>query len=48
MEARIVKIEKGVFMVEYRLSRWGSFITVDKIFKTKTKAEAYIREKLKF
>lgn len=47
-ETRIVKIEKGLFMVEYRdkLTRFAEWKTVDKQFKTRTKAEEYIREKL--
>lgn len=44
METRIVKIEKGCFCIEYR--KWGfswyPWITVNKTFKTKTKAEEYI------
>lgn len=47
-EIRIVKIEKGLFIVEYRdkLTRFAQWKTVDKKFKTRTKAEEYIRENL--
>ena len=44
-EARIIKIEKGLYMVEWRFKlpfmKWN---TVDKHFKTKTKATNYIIE----
>lgn len=44
METRIVKLEKGVFMIEYRDKRtqFAKWITLDKQFKTKTKAEEYL------
>ena len=41
-EYRIVKLEKGMFRVEYRFGRWGAWHEVDKSFKSKTKAEEYI------
>ena len=46
METRIVKIEKGVFCVEYRKRpfSWYPWKTVYKTFKTKPKAEEYIRK----
>lgn len=48
MKTRIVKLEKGVFCVEYkRLDfSWLPWKTVDKTFKTKPKAEEYIRKNL--
>ena len=47
-ETRIVKIEKGLFMVEFRdkSTRFAEWKIVNKEFKTRTKAEQYIREKL--
>ena len=46
-ETRIVKIQKGLFMVECReLTRFAQWKTIDKQFKTRTKAEQYIREKI--
>ena len=47
MKTRIVKIEKGCFCVEYKTGLWSSWKTIDKTFRTKTKAEQYIYEKLK-
>lgn len=44
-QARIVKIEKGVFFVEYKTSPWGDWKTIDKKFSTRTKAKLYIIEK---
>ena len=41
---RITKIEKGYFFIEYKFSRFDSWHEVEKIFKTKTKAEAWIRK----
>lgn len=48
METRIVKIEKGVFCIEYKERNlgWLDWITVKKTFKTKPKAEEYIRKYL--
>lgn len=45
METRIVKLEKGLFRIEYRekLTRFATWKEVDKNFKTRTKAEEYIR-----
>ena len=41
MTTRIVKIEKGVFAIEYKRINfsWFPWKTVDKTFKTKPKAE---------
>ncbi len=46
MTTRIVKIEKGVFAIEYKRINffWFPWKTVDKTFKTKPKAEEYIRK----
>lgn len=48
MITRIVKLEKGVFCIEYKKwSPWASkapWKTVDKTFRTKPKAEEYIRK----
>lgn len=46
METRIIKIEKGKFLVEYRKEPRDPFTMVDKKFKSRTKAEDFIREKL--
>lgn len=47
-KTRIVKLEKGVFAIEYKnWSPWAPnapWKTVDKTFKTKPKAEEYIRK----
>lgn len=44
-EYRIVKIEKGLFLIEYRSTPDGTWQEVkDKQFKTKTKAEAWARK----
>ena len=45
MITRIVKIEKGVFCIEYkdRNLDWLEWKMIDKTFKTKPKAEEYIR-----
>ena len=44
METRIVKIEKKCFCVEYRERSfsWYPWKTVEKTFKTQTKAKEYI------
>ena len=44
MDYRITKIEKGCFVVEYRERpfSWYPWKTIDKTFKTRTKAEEYI------
>ena len=38
-EYRIVKIEKGLFFIEYKTAPYGVWHEVDKKFKTKPKAE---------
>lgn len=38
-EYRIVKIEKGLFLIEYKTAPYGVWHEVDKKFKTKPKAE---------
>lgn len=43
-EYRIVKIEKGLFLIEYNTVPFGVYHEVDKQFKTKTKAEAWVRK----
>ena len=45
MDYRITKLEKGCFVVEYREKpfSWFPWKSVDKTFKTKTKAEEFIR-----
>lgn len=45
-EYRIVKIEKGLFLIEYKTAPFGVWHEVDKKFKTKTKAEAWARKNL--
>lgn len=45
-EYRIVKIEKGLFLVEYKTDPYGVWHEVDKKFKTKPKAEAWARKNL--
>lgn len=40
-EYRIVKIEKGLFLIEYKTAPYGVWHEVDKKFKTKPKAEAW-------
>ena len=43
-EYRIVKIEKGLFLIEYKTAPYGVWHEVeDKKFKTKPKAEAWAR-----
>ena len=46
MEARIRKIEKGFFVIEYKdeLNPFGLWKEVGKAFKTRPKAEEYIRK----
>lgn len=42
LEYRIVKIEKGLFLIEYKTAPFGVWHEVkDKKFKTKPKAEAW-------
>lgn len=44
-EYRIVKIEKGLFLIEYKVAPYGVWHEVeDKKFKSKPKAEAWIRK----
>lgn len=46
-EFRIVKIEKGLFLIEHRSTPDGTWQEVeDKQFKTKPKAEAWARKNL--
>lgn len=46
-EYRIVKIEKGLFLIEYKTAPYGVWHEVkDKKFKTKPKAEAWARRTL--
>lgn len=42
-EYRIVKIEKGLFFIEYKTAPYGVWHEVDKKFKTKPKAEGLER-----
>lgn len=46
MITRIVKLEKGVFAIEYKKVNfsWYPWETVAKTFRTKPKAEEYIRK----
>ena len=43
-EYRIIKIEKGVFFIEYKTARFDSWKEIDKPFKTHTKAENWARK----
>ena len=45
MESRITKLEKGVFVIEYRdeTKRFAPWKEVEKRFKTLPKAEEYVR-----
>ena len=45
-EYMIVKVEKGAFFIEYKVSRWSSWKKVDKQFKTKPTAEAWARKNI--
>ena len=46
-EYRIVKIEKGIFIIEYKTAPFGVWHEVkNKQFKTKPKAEAWARKNL--
>ena len=46
-EYRIVKIEKGLFLIEYKTAPYGVWHEVkNKQFKTKPKAEAWARKNL--
>ena len=45
-EYRIVKIEKGLFLIEYKTTSFGVWHEVDKKFKTKPKAGAWARKNL--
>lgn len=46
-EYRIVKIEKGLFLIGYKINPFGVWYEVDKPFKTKPKAESWARKNLK-
>lgn len=46
-EYRIVKIEKGLFLIEYKTAPYLDWHEVDKMFKTKPKAEDWARKNLK-
>lgn len=39
-----IKVEKGAFFIEYKASRWSSWKELDKQFRTKPRAEAWIRK----
>lgn len=43
-EYRIVKIEKGLFLIEYKTAPYGDWHEVDKKLKTKPKAEDWARK----
>lgn len=43
-EYRIVEIEKGLFLIEYKIIPSGVWREVDKKFKTKPKAESRARK----
>lgn len=45
-EYRIVKIEKGLFLIEYKNISNGIWYEVDKPFKTKPRAEAWARKNI--
>ena len=45
-EHRIVKIEKGLFLIEYKTAPYGVWYEIDKQFRTKPKAEAWARKNL--
>lgn len=48
-EYRIVKIEKGLFLIEYKVAPYGVCHEVkDKKFKTKPKAETWIRKNFEY
>lgn len=38
---KIVKIEKGCFMIEYKPTRWSDTKILEKKFKSLTKAQEY-------
>lgn len=47
VEYRIVKIQKGLFLLEYRIIPFGIWHEVkDKKFKTKPRAEAWAKNNL--
>ena len=46
-EYRIVKIEKGLFLIEYKTAPYGVWHEIDKPFKTKPKAEFWVRMNFK-
>ena len=43
-EYRITKVEKGAFFSEYKTCMFGSWKLVDKKFKTKPKADDWVRK----
>ena len=43
-EYRIVKIQKGLFLIEYKINPYELWREVHKQFKTKPKAEAWVRK----
>lgn len=45
-EYRIVKVEKGFFFIKYKTVPYGIWHEVDKKFKTKPKAEAWVRNNI--
>lgn len=47
-EYRIVKIEKGLFLIEYKVAPYGVWHEVDKQFKTNPKAETWARKNFKY
>lgn len=48
-ESRIVKIEKGLFLIEYKVAPYEVWHEVEnKKFKTKPKAEAWIRKNFEY
>ena len=38
---KIIKIEKGCFMIEYKITRWSDSKILEKKFKSLTKAQEY-------
>ena len=42
VEARIVKLDKNCFAVEYRWTKYSGWATVNKEFRTRVKASQYI------
>ena len=46
-EYRIVKIEKGLFLIEYKVAPYGVQYEIDKKFKSKPKAKIWSIKNLK-